>query len=367
MKIAILNPILFTATDGLIPTVTTIKDTMIYGMCLAFKKLGHEVTLIALDDYRASQPENYDFEIVFLKGMCQRVLTNALPFSPQLWKWLKINQSKFDMVISSETFSFHSLFAALLCPNKTIIWQELTAHQNKLHKIPSKIWHNIIARFLMKNVKCVVARSTKAKKFIAQYMPLVSDKIIDHGIDIDKFKFSASKEKQIISSSQLIHRKNVDGIIHKYAKFHKIPGYENFKLIIAGSGEQESQLKDLAKGLNLDGFVEFVGFLPQIELNRYIRTSMAFLVNTRKDLNMVSIPEAIVSGTPILTNLQPASADFVIKYKLGIAKQEWDENDIKEIVDNNTEYVKNCVEYRYKLSSEYAAQDFINIYNNEQR
>ena len=94
---------------------------------------------------------------------------------------------------------------------------------------------------------------------------------------------------------------------------------------------------------------------------------MAFLVNTRKDLNMVSIPEAIVSGTPILTNLQPASADFVIKYKLGIAKQEWDENDIKEIVDNNTEYVKNCVEYRYKLSSEYAAQDFINIYNNEQR
>ena len=34
MKVLILNPILFTADNNVIPKVKSIKDTMIYNMCL---------------------------------------------------------------------------------------------------------------------------------------------------------------------------------------------------------------------------------------------------------------------------------------------------------------------------------------------
>lgn len=47
MKVLILNPILFTADNNVIPQVKSIKDTMIYNMCLGFKRLGHDVTLAA--------------------------------------------------------------------------------------------------------------------------------------------------------------------------------------------------------------------------------------------------------------------------------------------------------------------------------
>ena len=50
MKIIVINPILFTHEKGVIPHVTTIKETMIYDLCLAYHRAGHAVTLIAAAD-----------------------------------------------------------------------------------------------------------------------------------------------------------------------------------------------------------------------------------------------------------------------------------------------------------------------------
>lgn len=364
MDILILNSILYTADNGTIPTVESIKDTMIYNMCLGFKSLGHNITLATSEDYKPTKNEDYDFPVIFFKSKYKKICKPAmLPYSSELKKYIKQNHKNYGLVISSEVFQFQSLFAARICPNKTIIWQELTEHQNKFHKIPSKIWHNIIAKLCMKTILVVVPRSQQAYNFISQYMPSVSSTIIDHGINVDKFKFSANKKRQIISSSQLIHRKNVDGIIKIFNKFHQLNGYEDIKLIIAGRGEEEHNLKKLVKDLNLQDSIEFVGFLSQTELNEYIRNSYVFLVNTRKDLNMVSIPESIVSGTPILTNRQPASADYIKKNNLGIVKDNWDENDMVAIINNNSTYVNNCLQYREKLTNKYSAKLFIDIFN----
>ena len=47
MRILILNPILYTAESNAIPTVSSIKDTMIYNLCLGFKQLGHDITSVS--------------------------------------------------------------------------------------------------------------------------------------------------------------------------------------------------------------------------------------------------------------------------------------------------------------------------------
>lgn len=360
MKVLILNSILYTSETDVIPHVRSIKDTMIYGVCLGFLHLGHNVTLATLEDYRPIGEEQYEFPVIFFKSNFKKVCKpSVFPYSLDMNRYLKEHGNSFDLVISSEVFQFQSLYAARACPHKTIIWQELTAHQNKFHKIPSKLWYNIVARLFMRNVRCVVPRSKKAYTFVRQYMPNVSATIIDHGINIDTFKYSTEKKRMIISSSQLIFRKNVDGIIRKFARFHMQKGYEDIRLIIAGRGEEESKLKDLTAELGLQDYVDFVGFLPHTKLNEYIRHSYALLVNTRKDLNMVSIPEAIVSGTPILTNLQPASADYIAVNSLGIAKDDWDEKDMKAIVDDNMRFVKRCIAYREKLTNVYSARSFI--------
>jgi len=364
MNILILNQILFTADNNIIPKVDSIKDTMIYGMCLAFLQLGHEVTLAASIEYKPLIDKEYDFNIKFFHSNAKKLCPpSMLPFSIELWNYLKDERDKYDLVISSEVFSFPTLFAALLCPKKTLIWQELTDHQNKFHRIPSLIWHKLIVPTIINKVHIIVPRSEKAQCFIRRYARSVSLQIVDHGININKFISSGEKERFIISSSQLIYRKNVDGIIRIFSRFTELKGYEDIRLLIVGRGELRTYLEKLVEELNLQTKVDFLGFLSQKELNRKIRKSLCFLVNTRKDLNMVSIPEAIVSGTPILTNMEPASAGYINRYKLGIAKDNWTEYDLKKIVDENEMYVYNCMAYRKNLTSEYAAQRLIEIFN----
>lgn len=362
MKVLILNLILYTTDNNVIPKVNSIKDTMIYNMCLGFKQLGHNITLAASKEYEPIEKEQYDFNIFFFKSNYKKIFPpSVLPYSKRLRSFLKATKDQYDLIISSEVFSFPSMFAALICPQKTIIWQELTAHQNKMHKIPSKLWHNGVTK-IMQKVNAVVPRSENAYKFIHKYMPMTVNTIVDHGININKFFFSTKKERQIISSSQLIYRKNVDGIIRIFKKLNELPSYSDIKLLIAGRGDEEKNLKILVKDLGLTEKVFFIGFLSQEKLNSYIRNSLCFLVNTRKDLNMVSIPESIVSGTPILTNTQPASAGYIKDNQLGIVKDNWSINELKEIIDNNSFYVSNCIKFRNILTNIHSAEILINIF-----
>ena len=120
----ILNPILYSGNNNFIPKVETIKDTMIYSMCLGFKSLGHQVTLLALECNKPTKEESYDFEILFFKKDLNKLLNAALPLSFSRNQYIKENAKKSDIVISSEVFAFHSLVAVRCVPEKTVIWQE---------------------------------------------------------------------------------------------------------------------------------------------------------------------------------------------------------------------------------------------------
>jgi len=361
MNILILNPILYTADNNKIPKVNSIKDCMIYNMALGLKNLGHDITLLAAKEYQPVREEAYDFNVLFLKSHFPKVfLPEVLPLQLGLWKYLRKNKEHFDLIISSETFSFSSFFASVIAPGKTLIWHELTGHNNKFHQIPSKLWYNVIARMFMSKT-LVVGRSGTAKEFISKYLKNVSGIWVDHGVNIEKFKYSMVKKSNFIVVSQLIARKNISSIIIKYAKFiQRWEQYKNIKLLIAGRGEEEAALKKRVADLNL-------GFLPHSELNKYVSESYASLIDTKRDLNIVSIPESIVSGTPVVTNMVSPLASFINSNKLGIAQKEWDEYALDEIVKNNALYVNNCVMFRNEMSNESASKKMVNIFESKQK
>ena len=76
MNILILNPILYTAERNIIPNVDSIKDTMIYNMCIGFVALGHNITLCAAEEFRPQKRtvhpmcsgfQNIMLEVVFVE------------------------------------------------------------------------------------------------------------------------------------------------------------------------------------------------------------------------------------------------------------------------------------------------------------
>lgn len=354
MHILILNPILYTADNNTIPKVKSIKDTMIYNMCLGFKSLGHELTLAAAADYKPIEFEEYEFEVKWLKTECHKLCPpSVLPYSKELNTFLKENNASFDMVVTSEVFSLWSFAAARICPEKTVIWHELALHPNKFHQLPSKVWYNVVAKCLMNKV-LVVPRSEDAKIFVKQYMRHVSDVCVEHGIDLSQFTCGVEKKKQFIVVSQLIARKNIDGIIRIFKKF--VEKYDKaYQLLIVGRGELEKELKQLSHQLSMDKSVKFLGFKSHDEMNQYLPCSQALLINTRQDNNMVSIPESVVCGTPVITNSIPTNSGMITKNLLGIVKDNWNEDTLAEFVHISSTYWQNCIQYRENLSSKHQA------------
>ena len=359
MKVLIANLILYTNETPQIKKVDSIKDTMIYNLCLAFKNEGYDVTLAASDLYKPIKDENYPFKIVWLKTTHTSLFPpNVFPCCPDIKNLVKNNN--FDLIISSEVFSLCSFFIAQTKAKNFIIWQELAKHNNIFNQLASKIWYNFIARIMFKDT-LIVPRSENAKTFISQYLNNVSDEIIDHGINTKKFIAHPEKKNQLSICSQLISRKQIDKSIKVFAKYLK--KYNNTtKLYIMGDGDQKENLQALTKQLDIIDNVIFTGKLAHDELISILGNSMAMLVYTNKDNNMVSIVESIALATPIITTDVPYNSSYIKSNKLGIVKSNWNEDDLSTIASDK-QYINNCLKYRKTLPCEYKVKQFINIYN----
>ncbi len=355
MKVLIVNPIIYTSETASIKRAPSIRDTMIYDLCLAFLKKGHEVNLLAGEPFRPEQEEEYPFKVFWAKCALPKICRpNVLPFCPEIKKI--VSNEKYDLIISSEVFSLNSFMLARKCKGNLIIWHELAKHNNLLHKIPSKLWYGVIARLFMSRTP-IIARSSEAKEFISKYCRNVSDKIIDHGVNLEKFEARTEKDKFFIVSSQLIERKRIDKIIEKFSVFSK--AHPEYKLYIFGEGDKESELKTQSERLGLSDKILFFGKVNHDTLKEYLSRAAAMLVYTRKDNNMVSIVEAIACATPTVTTSVPYNASYIKASGLGIVNDEWNETDLEEII-NNKSSIENCLKYRSEISTEKKADLFIN-------
>lgn len=358
IKLLIVNPIIYTSETKNIKKVNSIKDTMIYDLCLGFMKTGVDITLAAAEEYKPiKEEEDYPFNVVWFKSKLTKIFPpNTIPFCPGIKEYIRKN--KFDLIIASEVFSLNSLMLSFRSRKNLIVWHELAKHNKMMHKIPSKIWYNVIARIFFRNTK-IVARSREAKDFISRFCNNVSDTVIDHGVNLDKFQYETEKENYFAVSSQLIGRKRIDKTISVFADYVKNID-SSCKLYIMGEGEEKDNLISLTEKLNIRNNVIFTGKLSHDKLIEILKRAMAMLVYTEKDNNMVSIVESIALATPVITTSVPYNADYIKRNSLGIVDDNWDSNTLEKIV-KSSDYISNCLNYRSSLSTVKKAEEFIKI------
>lgn len=357
MKILVVNAILYTSESVCVHKVKSIKDCMIYDLCLAFFEKGHEVTLIAAEDYKPLSNEEYPFEIIWMKSYMKKIfIPNKIPFNKGINRYLKVND--FDLTICSEVFSMDTLLSVLRTKKDIIVWQEMSFHQNMAKQMASKIWHNVIVKNLYNHVR-IVPRTDKAKEFISQYSLNVSDVIIPHGINMKKFEANVHKKKIFVVSSQLIERKRIDCIINAFEDFYNIFS-KDYTLVIIGDGNKRNELENRALLTKCSANIIFKGKLRHTDLIEYLSEAMAMLVYTQKDNSMISIAESIALCTPVITTTTPDNADMIHEKQLGIVSDEWGWAELKNIVEKNDFYVKNCEQNRYILNNHFIVDSFLN-------
>ena len=363
MNILIINLILSTAEKGVVTKRSSNYDCMIYNFARGFVANGHSVTVCASEEYMPKEKEKNDFEVIYFRSKWRRIFKpDLIPFPIGLRAYVKKNIHKYDLVIASEVFQMATLLVADVCKDKLVIWQELSLHNKMLFKLPSKFWYNCVTSYSSIKDALVVPRSEMAKQFIGGYANNVSDDIVEHGANGDIFKPINQSTNSFVIIARLVEGKNVDKMIKVFSKFVGHSKYADYVLHIVGDGPEKKNLEKLIVSLNIAKNVVMHGFLSHKEFSSISALAKGFLVNTSKDLNMVSIPESILCGTPVLMNTLPNTAQFIANNKLGIAKDNWDEGDLVEMVENYDLYHDNCVQIREQLTNVGCSKKMIKIY-----
>ncbi len=364
MRILLINCILSTSEQGVITRRESNEDCMIYNFARGFVANGHTVTICASEEFKPLENESNNFEVKYFESKLPKLFRpDLIPYPKGLRSFVKANIDRFDVVIASEVFQLATLLIADLCKGKLVIWQELSLHNRMLFKLPSKVWYNLTSTITAVKDALIVPRSESAKKFIKRYFSNVSDEIVEHGANGEVLKPVKHANRTFVVVSQLIKRKNIESIIKKFADFIRCEKYSDFKLNIIGDGNERVNLEKVVQGLGVIENVVFCGFLNHHQMSGYLANSYALLVDTFRDLNMVTIPESIVAGTPVLMNTVPNTADFVHKNKLGLAVDNWGVLELEEMVNKYALFHANCIAIRETISNIGSARNMISIIN----
>lgn len=156
------------------------------------------------------------------------------------------------------------------------------------------------SRFTSGNVKRIYKRS--------------SIPISGLGVDIKRFKPSKNKENFIFVASRLTKFKKVDVAI-KAMKYLK--DYRDLNLYIGAGGEEEENLRKLAKDLKVEDRVNFLGWISQKELAYYYsRAVVVLFMSVNEPCGLVPL-EAMASGTPTIATNTGGPKETIIDGKTG--------------------------------------------------
>lgn len=176
--------------------------------------------------------------------------------------------------------------------------------------------------------------------------------------EIEQLRVKLGKKEDdiyLVTVSRLVHKNAVDDVI-KALKF--LP--TNVKFLVVGGGPDDEVLKNLAKEINLEDRVVFVGQVDRNETAKYRKVSDIFVRPSRSEGMGNSFASTMVARLPIITTQEGGIIDFLFDAKrnpdkptTGWAVDKDSPEQIAEAVKDiitNPEQVKMVVENAYQLA-----------------
>lgn len=152
---------------------------------------------------------------------------------------------------------------------------------------------NILTSLILGRATKIVCANSRLADLVTKYNPALKNKthIVNPGIepiiavpseeDLKKFKIKNGLEGHfvLLTLGRLVLRKGVDTVIKA---LNLIDEGANIKYVIAGSGEEESYLKNLASQSKAKDSIVFVGEITEDEKWMYLHACDLFIMPTRE-------------------------------------------------------------------------------------
>jgi glycosyltransferase involved in cell wall biosynthesis len=153
--------------------------------------------------------------------------------------------------------------------------------------------------------------------------------VIYNGVDINKFKPRANKtklkrdfgleekQKTVLFVGRLYHRKGLETLLHSIPPV--LQEFSDVKYAISGTGfkEKEESLQKLAKELDIEEHVTFLGYVPDKKLPFLYAASDVFVLPAIYENFPFAILEAQASGLPVISTKVGGIPEFLADNKNG--------------------------------------------------
>ena len=176
--------------------------------------------------------------------------------------------------------------------------------------------------------------------------------LVPNFIDCNKFKIGKkdSKDFTLISVSNFYKVKAIDVLLKAMDIVVNKKGNKNVKLKIVGTGEYKDFYEGIARSLNLNDNVEFVGYVENDKLPELYSKSHALCVSSTFETFCIPIVEAFASGIPVITTDCVGPLEIVNKDNAIVTPI----NDIDKYAESILNMIKNYKKYDSKKIKEYA-------------
>jgi glycosyltransferase involved in cell wall biosynthesis len=155
----------------------------------------------------------------------------------------------------------------------------------------------------------ILAVSQETRKALMKGLGIPGERIsvVHNGIDrglIDSVEAGRADGK-ILYAGRLLPHKNVEALIRAMPGI--IDQVRDAKLTIVGEGPMKEELIRLARKLDLEKHVEFLGMLDYEGVIRQMKSSTVFVLPSLREGFGMALVEAMAAGTPVIAVKAPGS------------------------------------------------------------
>jgi glycosyltransferase involved in cell wall biosynthesis len=176
-----------------------------------------------------------------------------------------------------------------------------------------------VIKIIWQQAAVVTAQSQASRDLVAQTSPRLPVKIINNGIELDRFappqalfnQRGQNKSIKFTCSGRLVERKGQQHFLQA-ADILNTRGYSGqFEIVLVGTGDNEKQLYDLCDQLSLQDVVTFTGFVERDKMPEQYAGADVFVLPSYNEGMSVALMEALASALPVIVTETGGTAELV--------------------------------------------------------
>ena len=248
---------------------------------------------------------------------------HTLSLAAPLYFRRRLRAERFDVVVEDlNKVPFFSPFWGVAAPVALIVHHLFgtAAFQEASFPVAAATWllERPVPR-VFRSVPTVAVSESTAEDLVRRGMPRSGIEIIPNGVDLEVLcpltREDRFREPTLLYLGRLKRYKRIDLLLEAVASLTRQG--TSCRLLVAGRGDDQTQLEAFRELLGLEERVEFLGFVSEADKRELLQKSWINLLTSTKEGWGISNLEAAACGTPTIASDVPGLRDSVVDGQTG--------------------------------------------------